>query len=597
MSEPLKKMSEPLKKVTALSRDRSEVRGVTPPRSRAVKSRYVTDVLTELDFVAAERVKRAIEEARIAGTSPERLLLQEHVITPDQLSRAVAERYGLDHLDLGSFPIDMAAANLVTPAVAKRYGAVPVGFLNDRTLLVALADPSNVMAADDIRLATGFSTRLAVASSDDITALISRLNRFESAVAAAFEDGEESTALEVIDLRESADDAPVIKLVHSLIADATERGASDIHFEPQPDKSRRGGSDLRVRLRIDGVMTDAASVPKRMAGGVVSRIKIMADLDISEHRLPQDGRVGLTIDGRHVDLRVVTIPSVHGESVVLRILDQDSIRLELDHLGMAPEDIERFRRSFRRSHGAILATGPTGSGKSTSLYGALLELNTEEKNIITIEDPVEYQIPGITQMQVNLKAGLTFDSGLRSMMRADPDILMVGEIRDRQTAQIAIEGALTGHLVLTTLHTNDAPSAISRLIEMGIEPFLLASAIECVVGQRLARTLCPNCKERTIVPADILRDNGFNAQFEIEAYNPVGCVRCGGMGYKGRTGLYEVMVMSEKLREMALAHASSDEITAVAVAEGMRRMRDDGLEKVKAGITSLAEVARVTGSG
>jgi type IV pilus assembly protein PilB len=597
MSEPLKKMSEPLKKVTALSRDRSEVRGVTPPRSRAVKSRYVTDVLTELDFVAAERVKRAIEEARIAGTSPERLLLQEHVITPDQLSRAVAERYGLDHLDLGSFPIDMAAANLVTPAVAKRYGAVPVGFLNDRTLLVALADPSNVMAADDIRLATGFSTRLAVASSDDITALISRLNRFESAVAAAFEDGEESTALEVIDLRESADDAPVIKLVHSLIADATERGASDIHFEPQPDKSRRGGSDLRVRLRIDGVMTDAASVPKRMAGGVVSRIKIMADLDISERRLPQDGRVGLTIDGRHVDLRVVTIPSVHGESVVLRILDQDSIRLELDHLGMAPEDIERFRRSFRRSHGAILATGPTGSGKSTSLYGALLELNTEEKNIITIEDPVEYQIPGITQMQVNLKAGLTFDSGLRSMMRADPDILMVGEIRDRQTAQIAIEGALTGHLVLTTLHTNDAPSAISRLIEMGIEPFLLASAIECVVGQRLARTLCPNCKERTIVPADILRDNGFNAQFEIEAYNPVGCVRCGGMGYKGRTGLYEVMVMSEKLREMALAHASSDEITAVAVAEGMRRMRDDGLEKVKAGITSLAEVARVTGSG
>jgi type IV pilus assembly protein PilB len=597
MSESLKKVSEPLKKVTALSRERSESRGVTPPRSRAVKSRYVTDVLVELEFVTAERVKRAIEEARLAGTRPEALLLQEHVITPDQLSRAVAERYGLDHLDLGSFPIDMAAANLVTPAVAKRYGAVPVGFLNDRTLLVALADPSNVMAADDIRLATGFSTRLAVASSDDITALISRLNRFESAVAAAFEDGEESTALEVIDLRESADDAPVIKLVHSLIADATERGASDIHFEPQPDKGRGGSNDLRVRLRIDGVMADAASVPKRMAGGVVSRIKIMADLDISERRLPQDGRVGLTIDGRHVDLRVVTIPSVHGESVVLRILDQDSIRLELDHLGMQADDIERFRRSFRRSHGAVLATGPTGSGKSTSLYGALLELNTEEKNIITIEDPVEYQIPGITQMQVNLKAGLTFDSGLRSMMRADPDILMVGEIRDRQTAQIAIEGALTGHLVLSTLHTNDAPSAISRLVEMGIEPFLLASAIECVVGQRLARTLCPNCKERTIVPADILRDNGFNAQFEIEAYNPVGCVRCGGMGYKGRTGLYEVMVMSEQLRALALARASSDEITAVAVSEGMRRMRDDGLDKVKAGITSLAEVARVTGSG
>jgi type IV pilus assembly protein PilB len=611
MSEPLKKVeavaktptAEPKEadhvptKPTEVPKARGDTRGLTSPRSRAVKSRFLTDVLVELEFVTAERAKRAIDEARIAATSPERLLLQEHVITPDQLSRAIAERYGLDHLDLSSFQVDMAAANLVTPAVAKRYGAVPVSFLNDRTLLVALADPSNVMAADDIRLATGFATRLAVASSDDISSLISRLNRFESAFAAAVEEDAGPGALEVIDLRESADDAPVIKLVHSVIADATERGASDIHFEPQPDKGRGGSSDLRVRLRIDGVMTEAAAVPRRMAGGVISRIKIMADLDIAERRLPQDGRVGLTIEGRHVDLRVVTIPSVHGESVVLRILDQDSIRLELDHLGMQEADIQRFRRSFRRSHGAILATGPTGSGKSTSLYGALLELNTEEKNIITIEDPVEYQIPGITQMQVNLKAGLTFDSGLRSMMRADPDILMVGEIRDRTTAQIAIEGALTGHLVLSTLHTNDAPSAISRLVEMGIEPFLLASAIECVVGQRLVRTLCPNCKERTIIEAEILRDNGFKAQFDIEAYNPVGCVRCGGMGYKGRTGVYEVMVMSERLRSLALTRASGDELMAVAVEEGMRQMRDDGLDKVKAGITSLAEVARVTGSG
>jgi type IV pilus assembly protein PilB len=283
--------------------------------------------------------------------------------------------------------------------------------------------------------------------------------------------------------------------------------------------------------------------------------------------------------------------------VVLRILDQDSIRLELDHLGMAPEDIERFRRSFRRSHGAILATGPTGSGKSTSLYGALLELNTEEKNIITIEDPVEYQIPGITQMQVNTRAGLNFSSGLRSMMRADPDILMVGEIRDRETAQIAIEGALTGHMVLSTLHTNDAPAAISRLTEMGIEPFLIASAIDCVVGQRLARTLCSHCKQRTILPVDVLRDHGFAAQFDIEAYAPVGCVRCGGMGYRGRTGIYEVMTMSEEIRTLTLARASSEQIGAVAVQEGMRRLRDDGLEKVKAGVTSLTEIARITGSG
>jgi type IV pilus assembly protein PilB len=264
---------------------------------------------------------------------------------------------------------------------------------------------------------------------------------------------------------------------------------------------------------------------------------------------------------------------------------------------MQPQELERFRKAFSRAHGSVLTTGPTGSGKSTSLYGALLELNTPEKNIITIEDPVEYQIAGITQMQVNLKAGLTFANGLRSMMRADPDVLMVGEIRDRETAQIAIEGALTGHMVLSTLHTNDAPSAITRLIEMGVEPFLVASAIECVVAQRLARTLCAHCKRRTIVSAAILRDHGFHAQFDIEAYEPVGCTRCGGMGYRGRTGLYEVMTMSEEISALTLQRASSDQIGVVAVREGMRRLREDGLEKVKAGLTSMAEVSRITGSG
>src|SRR5947209_11541214 len=276
-------------------------------------------------------------------------------------------------------------------------------------------------------------------------------------------------------------------------------------------------------MRVDGVLTEEMSVPKRMIAGVVSRLKSMADLDISERRLPQDGRVGLTIEGRHVDLRAVTIPSVHGESVVLRILDKDNIRLELDRLGMGEHELGRFRRAFTRAHGAVLVTGPTGSGKSTSLYGALLEINTPEKNIITIEDPVEYQLAGITQMQVNPKAGLTFATGLRSMMRADPDVLMVGEIRDRETAQIAVEGALTGHMVLSTLHTNDAPSAITRLIEMGIEPFLIASAIDAVVAQRLARTLCLHCKKRIIIPAAALRTYGFPAQFDLEAYEPVGC--------------------------------------------------------------------------
>jgi type IV pilus assembly protein PilB len=281
---------------------------------------------------------------------------------------------------------------------------------------------------------------------------------------------------------------------------------------------------------------------------------------------------------------------------VLRILDKDNIRLELEKLGMQQHELDRFRRAFSSAHGAVLATGPTGSGKSTSLYGALLELNTPEKNIITIEDPVEYQIPGITQVQVNIKAGLTFATGLRSMMRADPDILMVGEIRDRETAQIAIEGALTGHMVLSTLHTNDAPSAITRLIEMGIEPFLVASALECVVAQRLARTLCSHCKQRTIIAADVLRDHGFHAKFDIEAYEPVGCVRCGGMGYRGRIGLFEVMLFSEEIRRLTLERASADQIAAAAVREGMRRLREDGLDKVKSGLTSMAEVARVTGS-
>jgi type IV pilus assembly protein PilB len=384
--------------------------------------------------------------------------------------------------------------------------------------------------------------------------------------------------------------------VHSIIAQAAERGASDIHLEP----NARDGStsaELRVRMRIDGVLSDEATVPKRMVSGVVSRIKIMSDLDISERRIPQDGRVGLTVEGRHVDVRVVTLPSVHGESVVMRILDKDNARLDLERLGMQQHEIDRFRRAFHRAHGAVLVTGPTGSGKSTSLYAAINELNQPEKSIITIEDPVEYQLEGVTQVQINPKAGLTFATGLRSMMRADPDILMVGEIRDRETAQIAIEGALTGHMVLSTLHTNDAPAAITRLIEMGIEPFLIASAIDCVVAQRLARTLCTHCKKRVMLPAEVVRDHGFHTTFDIEAYEPVGCTRCGGSGYRGRIGVYEVMTMSEEIRTMTLDKAASEQIGTVAVRDGMRRLREDGLDKVKSGLTSIAEVARVTGSG
>ncbi len=564
--------------------------GVTPPSRRGGSGRFLTDVLVDLGFVARERAEGAVEAARAGGRAPERVLLETGAVSHDQLARATAERYGLDHLDLNAFSIDMAAANLVSSLAAKRYDAVPVAFVNEHTLLVAMADPANINTVDDIAMLTGLEIRAAVASAEDIQALVRRLDRFEDSVQEAVTEDAEEGAAEVVDLHESAEDAPVVKLVHSIIAQAAERGASDIHFEPD-------GRDLKVRFRIDGVMSSATTVPKRMVAGVVSRIKIMAELNIAERRLPQDGRVGLTVEGRHIDVRVVTLPSVHGESVVMRILDKDSVVLELDKLGMAEHERERFERAFTKSHGAVLVTGPTGSGKSTTLYGALGVLNTPEKNIITIEDPVEYELDGVTQVQVNPRAGLTFAQGLRSMMRADPDIIMVGEIRDRETAQIAVEGALTGHLVLSTLHTNDAPTAVARLIEMGIEPFLVASAIDCVVAQRLARQLCSSCKKRTIIPAEVLRDHGFNAQFDLEAYEPAGCARCGGMGYKGRIGLYEVMLVSEEIRRLVLTRAPAEEIATVAVREGMRHLRDDGLEKVKTGRTSMAEVARVTGSG
>jgi type IV pilus assembly protein PilB len=566
------------------------VKGVTYPTRRGSSSRFLTDVIVEMGLTSHERVEQAIESSRNEGTTPERVLLASGGITSDGLARALAERYGLDHLDLDVFPVDMGAANLVVNTAAKRYQAVPVAFVDKRTLLLAMADPSNVLAVDDVAIMTGYEVRVAVASPDAIGDLISRMARLEDVVSGdgAVDEVEESSA-DIVNLRETADDAPVVKLVNQIVAQAVEHGASDVHLAPD-------GHEVRVRIRVDGILQDITTVPRRMAAGVVSRVKIMAELDISERRLPQDGRVSLTVEGRHIDLRVVTLPSVHGESIVMRILDKDSVVMKLEKLGMADVERERFERAFHETHGAVLVTGPTGSGKSTTLYAALLALNTPEKNIITVEDPVEYQIAGLTQVQVATKAGLTFATGLRAMVRADPDVIMVGEIRDRETAQIAVEAALTGHLVLSTLHTNDAPSAITRLTEMGIEPFLVASALDCVLAQRLARMLCPNCKQRTIVPAEVLRENGYKALVDLEAYEPCGCRRCGGTGYRSRLGIYEVMTLSSEIRQLTLERRSADEIREVAIREGMRRLRDDGLEKVRQGLTSIAEIARVIGS-
>jgi type IV pilus assembly protein PilB len=569
-----------------------EFTGITKPSRRGSSPRFLTDVIVDMGLASRGQVEDALETSRISGTTPERVLLESAVITHDGLARALAERYGLDHLDLGVFAVDMSAANLVSTAIAKRYKAVPVAFADKRTLLVAMADPSNVLAVDDIAIMTGYEIRVAVAPPEDITALVSRLDRLEDAVGDSVEraeDAEEDEGGEVVALHDTSEDAPVTRLVNQIVAQAVERGASDVHLAPE-------GRELRVRFRIDGVLQDVATVPRKLAAGVISRIKIIAELNIAERRLPQDGRVGLVVDGRHIDLRVVTMPSVHGEGAVMRVLDKESVVVELDKLGMADEERERFEHAFRETHGAVLVTGPTGSGKSTTLYAALQMLNTPEKNIITVEDPVEYEMAGLTQVQVSAKVGLTFAAGLRAMVRADPDVIMVGEIRDRETAQIAVESALTGHLVLSTLHTNDAPSAITRLIEMGVEPFLVASSLSCVVAQRLARMLCPSCKRRTIIPAKVLQENGYKARVELEAYEPVGCRRCGGSGYRGRVGLYEVMDMTPEVQAMALERRPAEAIRDVAVQQGMRRLRDDGLEKVKQGRTSVAEIARVIGS-
>jgi len=570
--------------------------GLTPPLQRSHSRGFTTDVIIDLGYASKEDVQRATEAARSNGGTPESQLLADGTINGDQLSRAVAERYGLDHVDLSVYQVDLGASALFPVAMARRYKAVPVGFVNQETLLVAATDPANVLAVDDIQIATGLDCRIAVAAEEDVEALLSRMGTLQNAAADAIiedQDEHESASDEdlgvagVSEMRVSAEDAPVIKLVYSVLAQAVGEGASDIHLEPEE-------GELRIRFRIDGVLKESAHVPRRMIGAVISRLKIMSELDIAEKRVPQDGRVGVSVEGRRIDLRVTTLPTQRGEGATIRILDEGNAQRSLDDLGMDGSARARFEHSFKRAYGAVLVTGPTGSGKSTTLYAALAALNQIEKKIITIEDPVEYRIAGINQLNVNRKAGLDFATGLRSILRADPDIVMVGEIRDAETARIAIEAALTGHMMLSTLHTNDAPGAIARLNEMGIEAFLTASSVDCVVAQRLARKLCSYCKRSTSIPVSALSEAGIGAHGDIQAFEPIGCPRCGNSGYKGRVGIYSVMSLSEKLKELTVAHAAETEIAAIAHEEGMLTLREDGVAKVRGGMTSLEEVLRVT---
>ncbi len=560
--------------------------GLYPPRHAGRSTRMIGEVVVDLGYADMDKVEEAVAVARAQGSPTGQVLVEQGVLRQDQLARVVAERFGLDYVDLAVYELDMGAVHLLSAETAKRYQAVPVGFTDDGMLLLAMAHPTNVLTIDDVAMITGRRIRPAAASVEDLNLLLTRLVSMDESIEDIVDEDADADADADLLVDEADRDAPIIKLVHSIVAQAVQQGASDIHVNPEE-------GDTRVLFRVDGVLYQAATVKRRMAMGVVSRIKIMGDLDISEKRVPQDGRFALTVDGRRVDIRVVTLPLVHGEGVVLRILDKGVMVQGLESLGMQQAELERFSSAIARPNGAVLVTGPTGSGKSTTLYAALNVLNDGERSILTIEDPVEQRIAGVKQMQIAPKAGVTFDVGLRSMLRADPDVIMVGEIRDRETAHIAIEAALTGHLVLSTLHTRDAPSALGRLIDMGIEPFLVSSAVDCIVAQRLVRMLCKHCKRPLKVSEAVLAEHGLAG---AEPFEAAGCSRCGGSGYRGRVGLYEVMSVSEEIRALILERASVDDMIAVAVRQGMLRLRDDGLQKVREGLTSIAEIERMTSS-
>ena len=558
--------------------------GVTPPARRGRSTQRVVDHLVELGFVDAAQA--AVPPG--SASTPEAALLASGAITEDQLARALAARFGLDHVDLEEFDVDVGAVSLIPADTARRHRVVPIGFLSRRVLYLAMADPADVVALDEIAMMTGHELQPAVASATAVLGVVERFEHLGEGLEAVEEhlDGDDPG----VDLADASDAAPVVKLVNSIIAQAAERGASDIHLDPGP-------SEMRVWLRVDGILSSPTTLPARVVPGVVSRLKIMAGMDIAERRMPQDGRMSVTVAGRTLDLRVLTLPLVRGEGVVIRMLDRGHGLSALDEIGMVARDRARLEDALGRAHGIVLVTGPTGSGKTTTLYASLGVLNTGERSIVSIEDPVEYEIDGVKQIQVNAKTGLTFATGLRSMLRADPDVVMVGEIRDRETAQIAIEAALTGHLVLSTLHTNDAPAAVARLLEMGVEPFLVASAVNCVVAQRLVRTLCEACRAPVELPAEALARPALAPLRGEHVYDAAGCHVCGGSGYRGRTGVYELMPMSDELRELALGRGSAAQIAAVAQEQGMTRLREDGLAKVVAGHTTVAEVARVAGLG
>jgi type IV pilus assembly protein PilB len=558
----------------------------------------LADLLAATGLVPEDKLAMARGRAG-AGGSLGQALVDEGVATQQGIARTLASRYQLPLIDLAEVGVDVEAASQVPTHVLERVGAIPYA-IEGNVLRVAVPDPGNVHAIDEIRIATRLTVELAVATRDDVEAEIRRIVRASESYGAqaaleeeqlAHDEEDDADDLEVDD---GVSDAPLVRLVNSVIFQAAEDGASDIHWEPQEDS-------LVVRLRIDGVLHEVQRIPKRLAPGVTTRLKVLAKLDIAERRKPQDGRIALNAQaaGRMMDIRVAVLPTVEGESITMRLVDKSKKVPTLVELGLSDDMQKKLTEIFMRPTGALLVTGPTGSGKSTTLYAGLTQVNRPEINIITVEDPVEFRLPGVNQVQINVRAGLTFAASLRSILRSDPDVVMVGEIRDGETAKMAIEAALTGHLVLSTLHTNDAPGALTRLNEMGVEPFLTGSAVTAVLAQRLARKLCSQCCEMYTPSVDELIKAKVSPDVAamtdgMALYRKRGCPRCNQSGYRGRIGIFQLMQMDEELGTLASQKASREEIERAAMGNGMRTLWDDGLAKVAAGLTSVEELARVT---
>jgi type IV pilus assembly protein PilB len=583
----------------------SEQGDAAPPGGARLGGTPPINALAELvaDLIAATGLVPADKLAMVRGAAGQgslaKALVDQNVASSEGLARTLSARLQIPLVDLALTGVTEEASKEIALHVLERLVAIPYA-LNEGTLYVAMADPGNIQGVDELRLATRYPIELGVAARDDILAEIRRLARASEAFGAraaveeelaAEEEEEESDDLEVDD---GISDAPLVRLVNSVIFQAAEDGASDVHFEPQEDS-------LLVRFRVDGVLQEVQRIPKRMMPGVLTRLKVLAKLDIAERRKPQDGRISLNAAaaGRMLDVRVATLPTVEGESIVMRLLDKSKKAPTLEELGMSDEMRAQLELLIRKPTGALLVTGPTGSGKSTTLYAGLTEINRPEINIITVEDPVEYRLQGVNQVQINTKAGLTFATALRSILRSDPDVVMVGEIRDGETAKISIEAALTGHLVLSTLHTNDAPQALTRLGEMGVEPFLVGAAVSAVLAQRLARKLCNHCCEMYTPSVDEMLKARVSPEVAAATdgmafYRKKGCPRCNQTGYKGRIGIYQLLTMSEQLESLAVTKASREDIERAAIGEGMRTLWDDGLAKVAAGLTSIEELARVS---